>query len=315
MSGPEIRVGTLGGLTLDRVVRPGRTPDEVAGGNALYAALGAWLYGATPTLVSFAGYDYPQTMIDRLERGGLDVSLVARLEVPSIRLDIVYRDDGSRQIHYRSGSSHLAVMEQAIDRAATAVQRLGWDGLHIGALPVRLQRPALERLHSPGSVVTLDSIEAAGNVGGDLDAYLAGDMLRQVATFLPSEAEFDAIRADRPVRQTLDAMRTAGLRRLVVKRGGRGVDVYDLEAEVRTRVGAAPVATVADPTGAGDVFCGAYLAALLGGRDPIGAAVAGAAAASCVVQEVGGIHLLQVSRSMLRRRESEILVDNDKEYA
>jgi len=61
---------------------------------------------------------------------------------------------------------------------------------------------------------------------------------------------------------------------IVVTRGPEGVDVWD-GAEWRHR--AAAGVDVVDPTGAGDAFCGGYLAGLLRGEDPIAVGMARAA--------------------------------------
>ena len=62
------------------------------------------------------------------------------------------------------------------------------------------------------------------------------------------------------------------------------------------RVGAYPTREV-DPTGAGDVFAAAMLLALSRGADPVDAARHGAAAASVVVEGVGGEALPRVGEA------------------
>lgn len=307
MTRRDPKIATFGGLTLDRVVKAGKVFEDVPGGNALYAALGAWLYGASASVVSFAGRDYPDATLIRLEQAGLDISLVERVDAPSIRLWVLYEDDGQRQILYRTGSSDLAALENTI---APAVGRqssgAGWDGAHVGALPVRLQRPIIDELGELGLHLTLDSIEARGNVGGDLPDYLRGEMLSRVTTFLPSSSEMTEICGRRSFAETVVAMKSLGLTQLVVKRGDAGADVYDLVSGAAVKVSTATPSGVVDPTGAGDVFCGAFLAASLRGMSPAEAAVAGAAAASCVIEDVGAMHLLDVSQTILRDRERTV---------
>ncbi len=304
------QIATFGGLTLDRVVKSGKVFEDVPGGNALYAALGGWLYGASVSVVSFAGLDYPVATLHRLERAGFDISLIERVEAPSIRLWILYEDDGQRQILYRTDSSDLTALETTI---APAVRRqmggAGWDGAHVGALPVRLQRPIIDKLGELGLHLTLDSIEARGNVGGDLPDYLQNATLSHVTTFLPSGSEMAEICGRRSFAETVVAMRSIGLTQLIVKRGAAGADVHDLVSGKAMTVSAATTKGVVDPTGAGDVFCGAFLAASLRGMSPPEAAVAGAAAASCVIEDVGAMHLLDVPQPLLRERERTVRID------
>lgn len=309
MTRNDTRIAALGGLTLDRVVRAGRVHDDVAGGNALYAALGAWLYEGSVELVSFAGCDYPDAVLDRLDAVGVDVSLVRRSAAPSIRLWVLYEDDGSRQILYRADSSDLAVLEDVIPGVVRQQgHKRSWAAAHVGALPVRMQRPIVAQLGELGLHLTLDSIEAQGNVGGDLSTYLDDATLSHVTAFLPSEAEMAEICGPRSFEETMAVMASVGLRQLIVKRGRQGVDVHDLDAGTAVRVGAAESRGAVDPTGAGDVFCGAFIAASIRGMPAAEAAVAGSAAASFVVEEVGAMHLLAVSAEQLRQREATVRI-------
>lgn len=306
---PKPRAAVIGGLTIDRIVRDGQVFDNVAGGNALYAALGARLHGAAASLISVAGHDYPPEVLERLEQAGIDVSLVAHVDQPSIRLWILYEDDGQRQIHYRTGSTDLTMIKQELNPDSLfETPDLVWDGVHMAALPVRLQRPIVQRLDPHDVCVTLDSIEADGDVGGDLPSYLDDNMLAHVSTFLPSQAEFAQIRGTQSLEETLTGMHEIGLEHLVIKRGELGAEVIDLSTGIATLVSTAPTTRIVDPTGAGDVFCGAYLAASLHDKDPVEAAIAGAAAASCVLEDVGAMHLIDVSQSELRNRETAITI-------
>ena len=67
--------------------------------------------------------------------------------------------------------------------------------------------------------------------------------------------------------------------------GRDGADIY-VDGRV-TRVGVYPAAEV-DPTGAGDTFAAGFIYGLACGKDPVHAACLGAAAASIVVEGVGG---------------------------
>ena len=65
-----------------------------------------------------------------------------------------------------------------------------------------------------------------------------------------------------------------------------GCTVYEAASGRMTHVAALP-ATVVDTTGAGDSFCGAFIAELLESGDAVAAAHAGVAAASFTVEDYG----------------------------
>ena len=99
----------------------------------------------------------------------------------------------------------------------------------------------------------------------ELDGNFDPDMLRHVRVLKLAEEEAAVLSA-----LDEDGLRALGVPEIVVTRGSRGSLVWwrgRLDA-----VGAQPVAGAADPTGAGDAFAVAYLAARAVGYEPRGAA-------------------------------------------
>ena len=112
------------------------------------------------------------------------------------------------------------------------------------------------------------------------------DILSRLDAFLPSEVE---ARALVPGAAPADALAVLAERcpgAVAVKLGPEGVLVWDRAAGAPVAVPPAPARTL-DPTGAGDAFCGGFLAGLVETRDPVAAARIGAAAAARVVERFG----------------------------
>jgi sugar/nucleoside kinase (ribokinase family) len=89
------------------------------------------------------------------------------------------------------------------------------------------------------------------------------------------------------VRKELSRLGFDGV--LVIKRGPQGVDVALAGDVVRVP---APAVDVLDVTGAGDAFCGGFLAGLLATGDPVAAAAHGVVSASFVVETRGAVAAL-----------------------
>lgn len=299
----SLPISVIGGLTLDDIVLPnGSVHRGVMGGNAYYAALGARLWVERINVISFAGEDMPPELLDGLSGQGIDTSLVDRFDGPSIRLWILYEADGRRQIHYQHGSSSLNELlrvpaAQGVDIPADARSGL----LHVAALPVALQVPILERLSPLFGRVTLDTIEARGSVGGDLNRYAEKRLFDAVTAFLPSVEEMDVIRDGAPERDVVFGMDWQGLETVVVKDGARGCRLYDVRHGTMTHIPAWP-ARIVDPTGAGDAFCGGFLAGLARRLEIVDAAILGTVSASFVVEAVGGKGLRDVDPGQVEER-------------
>ncbi len=297
MSG-ELSYLTVGGLTLDDIVAADGSVHRVtAGGNALYAALGASIWSDCVGMLSFVGDDYPAETLDRIRGCGIDVRHVRRLNGPSIHLWILYEPEGLRQISYQHRSSSLVELEAVVAEQSDALgERLAQSAaVHVAALPVALQRAVLEPLRSLGRPITLDSIEARGSVGGDLADYRREGVFDGVVGFLPSLEEWRVLAPGEEDATAVARSFGGDLQVVVITRGAEGCDVVDLRNGTRVRLPALGVAAV-DPTGAGDAFCGGFMVALAETGDPTEAALRATVSASFAVEEVGSLHLCDVTR-------------------
>ncbi|MET7684886.1 PfkB family carbohydrate kinase [Streptomyces sp. NPDC005423] len=170
------------------------------------------------------------------------------------------------------------------DASLDGVARLHLSGYLLFSESSRaLVAAALESAHARGVPVSMDPASAGFLAELGVDRFLG--LAAGLDVLLPSRDEACLLTA---VPDAADA--AAQLSRLVplvvVKLGAAGALVAHSGA-VHARVPAAP-ATAHDTTGAGDAFTGAFLAALLAGADPEGAATEGCRAGALAVRRVGG---------------------------
>jgi ribokinase len=297
-------VVVVGGMTLDDIVPArGRVHRRTPGGNALYTALGALVWGVSSEIVSFVGEDYPGQVLEELERRGVGTGHVRRVAGGSVSLWVLYELDGRRQIHLQHDSPAL---EPLADVAGTALPGLlgGVDkpaAAHLAALPVRTQRPMARILHEAGVRFSLDTLEAVGTVGGDLATFLqpGGDLAPEA--FLPSREEFAAIFGDRDAPAFRRWAAGTATEVLVLKDGAAGSLVSAPPAAPPLRVPALR-RPVLDPTGAGDAFCGGYLAGMALDQGPLECVRMGTVSASFVIERVGLHGLLAATPAGAARR-------------
>jgi ribokinase len=123
-----------------------------------------------------------------------------------------------------------------------------------------------------------------------IDARLYRDLsfTARLDAFLPSEQEIREIwSASDPVAWLADKA-WAGRCHLVGKFGARGSVVAEAGGDRLIHVPALP-AEVRDTTGAGDAFCGGFLAGLAAGHDLARAAAMGTVSAAYVIEAVGAL--------------------------
>jgi len=277
-----VKVLALGGLTIDWLQTSAARHGPALGGNAAYAAVGAYLAGAEASVVAVVGDDYPAELLAQLARVGIDTSLVRQAAGSSFRV-LLDESGPSRTISYLPGSGRNDRLDPV---PAQLPDDLTGSAVHICAIPTASQRRLLETIHERALVTTLDTVIIPDQIEPGADELLA--LARQASAFLPSREEVERLWPG-DVEAALATLHEAGVSRVVVKLGADGA--VGLDADGWCRMPAVET-TVVDPTGAGDAYCGAFCALLADGADLQAAMAWGAAAASVVIEDYGAAHAI-----------------------
>jgi sugar/nucleoside kinase (ribokinase family) len=276
------RVLALGGLTIDWLETALGRSGPALGGNAAYAAVGAWLAGSAAEVVAVVGDDYPAELLDQLTSSGIGVESVRVSPGPSFRV-LLDESGDQRVISYLPGSGHNDRLDPIPSQLSALTSA---DAAHLCAIPTGSQRALLSELDGMVGTVTLDTVVIRGEI-----EPTAGDLLdlgRRVDAFLPSREEVQQHWPGR-LDRALEELHRSGVRRIVVKMGPDG----SLGRDERGTLSVPTVRVeVVDPTGAGDAYCGAFCAHLAAGADLRDAMIWGAAAASVVIEDHGAAHAL-----------------------
>jgi len=308
----------VGQLTRDYVLLPSGQPLlDVAGGNLLYAAVGFVIWEPDPPvgIVARVGEDYPQDWLEEFGHKGLDTRGVHILpQAVDVRNFYAYIGRSSRSISDPVG--HFARVGLPFPRgllgyreSTTPVDsrtRLSLTSLRQGDIPADFLDATAAHLcpidyltHSllPAvfrqaefTTVTLDPPSGYMNPAHweDVPALVTG-----LTAFLPSEDDLRALFQGRSddLWEMVDALAAYGCEIIVVKRGERGQMLYDAAARSRWEIAAYP-ARLSDPTGAGDAFCGGFLAGYRRSYDPLEAVLYGNISASLVIEGSGPFYAL-----------------------
>ena len=308
----------VGGLTMDNVVAADGTVGlGRAGGNGAYSAVGARRWCDAVGLVSQAVASYPREVLGRLEAGGIDLGGVAFAPArPTACTWFLYDPDGSRDERFQSAPEELAAAGLPTDRlspeervrwrAVLAARRVPGEvsygqfrvanplrpeqvperylrarGVHLAPSAPEVMRAMLARF--PAAMVrTADpGWQLSDRSLNELAPILAG-----LDAFLPSEVELRALVPGAAPAEGLEALAHRCPGAVAVKLGPRGALVWDRARGEAVQVPPEPV-EARDPTGAGDAFCGGFLAGLVQTGDPVRAAGFGANSAAAAVARFG----------------------------
>jgi sugar/nucleoside kinase (ribokinase family) len=305
----------------------GRVYLDVPGGNALYAAVGyaVWEPDAAAGLVARVGEDYPQGWLADFNQRGIDTLGVRVIpEAIDLRSFFAYTDRVTRLLDdpmphftrigqpfpkpllgYRAPTTTLdsrtrltvtSLRQEDLPAAyleATAAHICPVDFLTHSLLPAALRQAGF-------TTITLDPSpgEMLPALWDDLPAILTG-----LTAFLPAEEELRALFHGRSTDlwDMMTAMAGYGVDFVAAKRGERGQVLFNAAARTRWEIPAYP-ARLADITGAGDAFCGGFMAGYRRTFDPVEAVLYGNISASLVIEGSGAFYALEALPGLAQAR-------------
>jgi sugar/nucleoside kinase (ribokinase family) len=288
-------------VILDDIVFPdGRTAMGVLGGGGPQAAFGMRLFADQVGLVGVIGADLPAAVWDWLRDSGIDSQGLAMRGEATPRAWQVTENDGRRTQVWRvkpPGSAplpagytgaagyHLGRHPESPDLPGLA------DLRRQGLLSLELFRPASQPL-APANLMNLLSAADIFSVNlEEAHSLVGGGSLRGVARKLVEAAESRS-------------------RLLVLRLGAQGSLAIQGQTGQAVRIPAGP-ATVVDVVGAGNAYCGAFLAGWTETHDLAWAGCCGAAAAALTVAQVGLPVVTPGLRIEARQRASQLLNEVD----
>jgi len=296
------------------------------GGDLLYAAGGLAVWDKNIGLLSKVGEDTPHQWMRNLEERGFDTRGINILpQSLDLRSFIAYSDFEHRS--QNSPVSHFARREMTFPKALLGYQPpsetiprdprkidphspsvMGIPKDYLDARAVHLcpmdftTQSQLTATFKGGSVTSLSLDPAPMTMVPALIKDLR-ILLQGVTIFLPSEEELRSLfwGQTNDLWEMAEAVSGHGCEIIVIKRGVQGQCVFDALGKHRWEIPAYP-ARLADPTGAGDAFCGGYLAGYHKTYDPLEAALYGGVSASLKVEGSGPLYPLGVLSGLAEAR-------------
>jgi len=264
---------------------------EGHGGDTSNAAIAAARHGAKVGMITGVGRDMPGDSFMALwEREGIDTSTVTRTDKYLTGVYFVTHDqEGHHFLHYRANS--VAAMYGPEDVPARAIGRARM--LYLSGISQGISTTACD--------ATLAAMDAARRHGVKIaydtnyrprlwpPARAAAVMraaMEAVDFALPGIEDVQLLTGLTNPDAMLDYYLKLGPGVVVLKMGEAGA--YLATPDARVKIPALPVRTV-DATGAGDTFCGAFLARILAGDTPEPAARYAAVAAALKCTGYGAV--------------------------
>ncbi|MGC9346215.1 MAG: carbohydrate kinase family protein [Candidatus Bathyarchaeales archaeon] len=275
---------SVGHFTIDSIFLPDRRmPFVVLGGSVAYVSFAARHLNATVSVVSKVGDDFPKAYLWWLGQEGVDLSGVVKVESAcTTRFELEYTNDlSNRNLQLKNKAPPITVEDLPKSLKAKAI--------HIAPIAGEITCEVAKKLKNCADLLSIDpqglvrKFDERGNVthGSLTDRRI----LELVDIYKSSLNEIKAVTGISRLDSAVKAVHDYGVKTVIVTLGMKGA-VLSVE-ETIYNIPAYKSEKFVDPTGAGDVFIGGFLAEYIRGENSLWCACVGSAAASFVVEAAG----------------------------
>lgn len=247
---------------------------------------------------------------DRLIEDGVDGRLIGIVKgAPTGTAFVSYNDDGSRDFVYNIARSAAAEFDGG-DATIAALADFRLDVMHVSGsalgdarMAARIMR-ICKALHTAGVKLSFDPNVRKELIGDPVYFETVHELIGMSAIFLPSEDDAATLFPNEELSGFAQRLFSVGADYVVLKKGERGAEGLSAAGE-KVALPAHPV-DVLDPTGAGDCFCGAFVALIASGscdfrRAMALANAAGALAVARIGPMEGASHLPEIEAFLKSR--------------
>jgi sugar/nucleoside kinase (ribokinase family) len=284
MATENFDICVAGHLSIDSINLPSRPhPFTVLGGSSAYTSFAAKRLGATASIISRVGEDFPDAYLWWIGQEGINTSGIIKVaNEKSTSYELTYNSDLSeRTLKLKGKASPLKIEDLPKNFNAKAI--------HIAPIAGEITIEVIEHLKGCADLLSLDpqgllrSFDAEGNVScnNEFDTKLLG----MIKIFKASQDELFILTGKKELKAAIKAIHDFGVETVIATMGAKG-SVLSVE---RAMYDIAPCQSkvVVDPTGAGDVFIGGFLTEYIRDKESLWCACVGSAAASLVVEGLG----------------------------
>lgn len=287
------------GLIIDDIVFPdGQTAMGILGGGGPQTAFGMKLWADQVGLMAGVGSDLPDAALTWLNASGIDTAgLFYSDRWPTLRAWQILEADGRRTQVWRVAAAGIGPqLARSLDQLPPTYRHA--RGYHLGAHPEEPDLDFIQSLRDTGAVVSIEPFRAAAR---SLNSQELHALASAGQIFSPNQSEAESLVGPGDPLELIRRLAETGAEIVALRCGKNGALVHRADTGEIWQIPA--VQTFAqDPTGAGNAFCGGFLAGWVESGDLCQAGLYGAVAASFLVEQVG---LPAVDEVMKRRRDEE----------
>ena len=279
----------LGSIALDTIETKFGKKENLLGGSATYATIGAGLYGS-PIPIGIVGDDFPEKGHEIFNSFSSNVDNIEKKPGRTFSWGGKYHDNGDDR---DTIFTDLGVFESFNPVVHSKNANTTW--VFLANIHPSLQLSVLSQCKNNPTVIT-DTM----NLWIDTTLQELEKIIQKTNILLINESELSLITKNENILDSSKQILSMGPQKVVVKLGSKGARCISKNEDIS--VGVYPIKDVVDPTGAGDVFGGGFVSGLIDKLSTSDSMLRGSALASFCIEEFGVNKLINIDKSDVEKR-------------
>ena len=283
----------LGSIALDTIETKFGKKEDLLGGSATYATIGAGFYGS-PIPIGIVGDDFPEKGDEIFNNFSSNLENIEKKQGKTFSWGGKYHNNGDDR---DTLFTDLGVFESFEPVLHSKNVKASW--VFLANIHPSLQLSVLNQCKNNHTVIT-DTM----NLWIDTTLQELKKIIKRTDILLINESELSLLTKNENIQESSKQILSMGPQKIVVKLGSKGARCISKNEDIS--VGVYPVKDVVDPTGAGDVFGGGFVSGLIDKLSTSESMLRGSALASFCIEEFGVSKLININKNDVEKRMESI---------
>ena len=270
----------VGSIALDTIETPVEKRSNVLGGSTTYSLVASGRQSEV-SIVGIVGNDFPSDGHSLYQSYASDLSDLKIAEGRTFRWGGRYHENWDDRDTLFTDLGVFSDFRPVLTESNKNRSHILLANIH-----PELQRSVIQQNQNPDAIIVIDTM----NLWIETTPSSLEKVLSNSNILLINESEAFLLTNENDSNNSARSLLKMGPEIVVIKKGSRGAELFSLTEHIA--VDAFPVTNVVDPTGAGDVFAGAFVASLAN-EDSKETALLNASASASISIESFGIEKLQ----------------------
>ena len=270
----------VGSIALDTIETPVEKRSNVLGGSTTYSLVASGRQSEV-SIVGIVGNDFPSDGHSLYQSYASDLSDLKIAEGTTFRWGGRYHENWDDRDTLFTDLGVFSDFRPVLTESNKNRSHILLANIH-----PELQRSVIQQNQNPDAIIVIDTM----NLWIETTPSSLEKVLSNSNILLINESEAFLLTNENDINNSARSLLKMGPEIVVIKKGSRGAELFSLTEHIA--VDAFPVTNVVDPTGAGDVFAGAFVASLAN-EDSKETALLYASASASISIESFGIEKLQ----------------------